>query len=144
MPGGGGAGRGRENPFPLGRAAYIARMEQAPLRRLARALRRRWRDVPPLLRLIVAHGALGFALGGLAVAALLWFDHSRLLTLMRADASWPLPVVLLWLLLGGSYAGVQVGLGIMALGERKRRDGGGGRRLAEPLRVPVAGARKAP
>jgi hypothetical protein len=91
--------------------------------------------MPPLFRLMLLHGAIGYLLAAVAVAGLLWFDHARLLTMMRADSSWPLPPLLLWLALGSGFGGVQVAVAVMALGEReaKPRGGGGGRLM--PLRA---------
>lgn len=95
------------------------------------------RSWPPLFRLMLVHGLIGFAIAFVGVAVLLWFDHSRLLSLMRADASWPLPLILLWLLLGSSLGGVQIAIAVMGLAARREKPrGGGGTRI--PLRVNAA------
>lgn len=92
---------------------------------------------PALFRLMLLHGVIGFAIASISVAALLWFDHSSLLSLMRADVSWPLPLILLWLLLGSSLGAVQIAIAVMGIGALPEKPrGGGGSRI--PLRVRAA------
>lgn len=80
------------------------------------ALRRRTRRIPPLLRLALAQIAVGFAVAGVAVAAIFASDFNGLGTLMRRAEAHPLPALLLWFFLGSGCSAVQIGIAVMRLG----------------------------
>jgi hypothetical protein len=82
------------------------------------ALRRRVRRMSPPLRLALAHGSIGFAVAGFAVAAIFAADFNGLGTLMRRAEAHPLPALLLWFFLGTGFSAVQIGVAVMQLGAR--------------------------
>jgi hypothetical protein len=85
---------------------------------------RAWRLLPEPLRFLVRHAALGFGAAAIFVGGLLLTDPgdagTRLLT--AADHWWP--VAVLWVLTGSTFAGAQVGIGIMQQAEPPRPPGG--------------------
>lgn len=85
--------------------------------------------MPPLLRFMLSHAAIGFALAFVFVGALLGADVSGLRTLLLAsDIGW-LALALLTFFSGLTFASVQMGLAVMMFGEDDDDDvGGKGRR----------------
>lgn len=86
--------------------------------------------MPRLVRLYIRHCAIGFATSAAFVALLLWSDVAGLGSLVaRSDAAL-LAVLMLWVMNGIVFAGVQFAWAIMAMAERDDPPQGG-------LRVPV-------
>ena len=87
-----------------------------------------WRRLPKLVRFLVAHGALGFALGAVFVAALLAFNPQDAAMLLLTAAGHWWPVVVLWFFTGLTFGAVQIGAATMLLehAEPPRPRGGQG------------------
>jgi len=99
------------------------------------AWRRRTRLVPPLLRLALAQIGIGFAVAGLAVAAIHAADFNGLGTLMRRAEAHPLPALLLWFFLGSGFSSVQIGVAVMRLGAEPPQRPPGRRLRLVPARL---------
>jgi hypothetical protein len=100
-----------------------------------------WRRLPMLVRFLVAHGALGFVLGAVFVAALLAFDPQDAATLLLTAAGHWWPVVVLWFFTSLTFGAVQIGVATMLLARheppRPMRGSGAPATLAPALlRVP--------
>ena len=74
-----------------------------------------WRRLPKLVRFLVAHGALGFVLGAVFVAALLASDPQDAATLLLTAAGHWWPVVVLWFFTSLTFGAVQIGVATMLL-----------------------------
>ena len=96
-----------------------------------------WRRLPKLVRFLVAHGALGFALGAVFVAALLAFNPQDAAMLLLTAAGHWWPVVVLWFFTGLTFGAVQIGVATMLLARhdppRPSRGGGTPATLAPAL-----------
>ena len=99
--------------------------------------------MPKLVNLYIRQTIVGFALSGLFVALLLYFNVANLWHLVtHVSAGW-LAVALLFLFNGIVFAGVQFGIAVMSLA-RDEDDDTRGRRDPEPVRgladalVPIA------
>jgi hypothetical protein len=77
-------------------------------------------STPELVRFLVRHAAVGFAISAGFVGLILAADPNGLGTLMAGAAGHPLPLVLLWFFCGLTFASVQMGAAVMLMGE----DGG--------------------
>ena len=77
-----------------------------------------WRRLPMLVRFLVSHGALGFGLAAVFVAALLAFDPQDAATLLLTAAGHWWPVVVLWVFTGLTFGAVQIGVATMLLARR--------------------------
>jgi hypothetical protein len=77
-----------------------------------------WRRLPMLVRFLVSHGALGFGLAAVFVAALLAFDPQDAATLLLTAAGHWWPVVALWFFTGLTFGAVQIGVATMLLARR--------------------------
>lgn len=96
-----------------------------------------WRRSPRLVRLMLVHGATGFALSAVALAVLLLADpgHARGLLLAAAGHWWP--AVLLWFFLGLTFGSVQIGVATMLLAEPDPPQRPRGRPVLVPVAIPV-------
>ena len=107
--------------------------------------------LPRLVRLYIKQCLIGFAISGLFVALLLWFNVAGLRTLMLGTQGGLMALVLLFLFNGLVFAGVQFAITIMHMADPEGGDGGGRRdnvlaavpgrimaALARPARVPAA------
>lgn len=82
--------------------------------------------MPKLIRLYIVNVAIGFALAGVFVGMLLWFDIANLWHLVsHSDKGW-LAVLILWVANGIIFAGVQFGIAVMRLKDDDDDDGPGG------------------
>ena len=70
--------------------------------------------VPAPLRLLLRHALIGYAVATLFVLAILWRDLFGLADLLLQAPEHPWPLALLWLFIGLSFGGVQMGIAIMA------------------------------
>jgi hypothetical protein len=95
-----------------------------------------WRRLPVAVRFLIGHALVGFGLGSLLTAALLWADPGGAGTILRRAPGHPGPLLLLWFFLSLTLGGVQSGVAVMLLGypEPPPRPPGGAR---IPLAVPV-------
>lgn len=95
--------------------------------------------MPKLIRLYIVSVATGFALAGVFVALLLWFDIARLGSLVAASDIGLIAVALLVVFHGIIFAGVQFGIGVMRAGREDEgpRGGHGALLRAEPVPVRV-------
>ena len=102
-------------------------------------MRARWRRIPVAVRFFVSHALVGFGLGTLLAAALLWADPGGVGTLLRRAPGHPGPLLLLWFFLSLTLGAVQTGAAVMLLGyPEPPAEPPGGTRLPLPAR---AGAR---
>ena len=86
--------------------------------------------MPKLIRLYIVNVAIGFALAGVFVGMLLWFNIANLWHLIStSDKGW-LAVLILWVANGIIFAGVQFAIAVMKMKDDDDDDGpGGGRRI---------------
>ncbi len=80
---------------------------------------RTWRRLPFAVRFLASHGALGFAAAGLFILGLLTTDPNGAGTLLMTGAGHWWPVAILWALTGSTFAGVQIGIAIMLMGQEE-------------------------
>lgn len=90
--------------------------------------------MPKLIRLYIRHSLIGFGIGGLFVAMLLWFDVAGLWGLISQDKAALLAVFILWFFNGALFAAVQFGYAVMNMADRPE-SGGGGSGVRVPVRV---------
>jgi len=90
--------------------------------------------MPPFLRFLIRHAAIGFAISAGFVAAILAADPAGLGTLLTASREHPLPLALLWFFAGLTFGGVQMAAAIM-LGQEEGPRPTRGRLL--PIAIPV-------
>lgn len=92
--------------------------------------------MPNLVRLYIRQTLIGFAIAVAFVAMLLWFNVANLWHLVTATPEGPLAVFLLVMFHGIVFSGVQFGISVMRMAERK--DGGDrGTRAPQHATVPV-------
>ncbi|TCP62927.1 hypothetical protein EV663_101187 [Rhodovulum bhavnagarense] len=106
--------------------------------------------MPRLVRLYIHHSLIGFALSGVFVGMLLYFNVVNLWHLVSHSSSGWLAVAMLFLFNGIVFSGVQFGIAVMSMGvadddDRGRRNSGPSRGMAEamvPIPVPVRDGRR--
>lgn len=94
--------------------------------------------IPKLLRFLLVHAAIGFAIAGLFVMGLVGFDIGGFGSLVGRSSVAPLALFVLTAFLGLTFASVQMGAAIMLLPktEENGRGGGTGRPAAlVPVRI---------
>lgn len=102
--------------------------------------------MPKLISLYIRQVAIGFAISAAFVTMLLYFNVANLWHLVSGSSEGILAVIVMWVLNGIVFAGVQFGIAIMRMKDDSQP--GGGKRnalpvmLAEP--VPVKIDRRAP
>lgn len=104
--------------------------------------------MPKLIRLYIVNVLIGFALAGLFVAMLLWFNIANLWHLVTHSDKGLLAVLLLWLANGVVFAGVQFAIAVMRLKDDDDDEPRGGRRDPIPVDmsrpVPIRATARAP
>ncbi|WP_210255156.1 hypothetical protein [Ancylobacter pratisalsi] len=98
--------------------------------------------MPHLVRFLIRHAAIGIAVAGLFVGALLAFDVAHLGTLVRESPSGLIAVSALTVALGITFGSVQMGFAVMLLGEEAGGTEGGTR--ARRGRTSRSGASRLP
>lgn len=91
--------------------------------------------MPKLVGLYIHQCAIGFALSAIFVGAMLWLDIGGLAHLILASDAAVLAVVMLWVMNGIVFAGVQFAWAIMSMAERDETPRGGKRLVLEPVPV---------
>ena len=91
--------------------------------------------LPPLVRFMLLHGAIGFGISALFVALLLGTDAGGLATLLRGAESHPLPALLLWFFCGPTFGSVQIAAAVMLHGRDDDYEPRGGTRI--PVHLPA-------
>lgn len=94
--------------------------------------------MPKLVRFLMAHAGIGFAIATGFVAAILLVDPAGLGSLLSREG--PLPVALLWFFSGLTFGGAQMGIAVMLLAEREE-DERPARPSGAPARMALAKAR---
>ncbi len=89
--------------------------------------------MPKLIRLYITQAAIGFALSAVFVAMLLWFDIANLWHLVTHSDIGLLAVVVLWVLNGIVFGGVQFAIAVMRMKDDDDDEPRGGPR--RPIRV---------
>lgn len=74
-----------------------------------------WRRLPTLVRFLVCHAAIGFALAAIFVVAILALDPQDAGTLLMTAAGHWWPAVVLWFFTGLTFGAVQIGAATMLL-----------------------------
>lgn len=95
--------------------------------------------MPTLVRFLAFHAVIGFLIAIALVTALIVLDAAGLRTLAMASAGGPIAIACLALVLGFTFASVQMGFAVMLLGQSAKDDGGLPDASAE--RLPVESAR---
>ncbi len=97
--------------------------------------------MPKLISLYIRQVAIGFALSAVFVGMLMYFNVANLWHLVSTSSEGAVALVVMWVLNGIVFAGVQFGIAIMRMKEDDQP--GGGKRqmmpvmLAEPVPVRV-------
>jgi hypothetical protein len=74
--------------------------------------------MPNLVRFLLLHAAIGFGLAALLVMGLLLADPGGASVVLRASGD-PVPMLLLWLFTGMTFAAVQFGAAVMLMEQRE-------------------------
>ncbi|WP_293575466.1 hypothetical protein [Phaeobacter sp.] len=104
--------------------------------------------MPKLVKLYIKNVAIGFGIAGVFVATLLWFNVMNLWHLVASSDSGLLAVLLLWVMNGIVFAGVQFGYAVMSLASNERPPRGGMpvtpdlQKELIPVRVPAEQSRQ--
>ncbi|MDA5556243.1 hypothetical protein [Shimia sp. MMG029] len=97
--------------------------------------------MPKLISLYIRQVAIGFALSAVFVGMLMYFNVANLWHLVSSSSEGILAVVVMWVLNGIVFAGVQFGIAIMRLKDDDQPRGGKRQMmpvmLAEPVPVKV-------
>ena len=80
--------------------------------------------MPKLIRLYIIQVVAGFGVSAVFVAALLWFNVANLWHLVSGSDIGLIAVIMLWVLNGIVFAGVQFGISIMGMAEDDGPSGG--------------------
>jgi hypothetical protein len=99
--------------------------------------------MPKLIRLYITHSAIGFALSAVFVAMLVWFDVAGVGQLiLGSDIGW-VAAIMLVVMNGVVFAGVQFAIAVMRLAEDDDAPRGGLRQhlIPIPVRVTAKSAR---
>lgn len=92
--------------------------------------------LPKPVAFLLRHGAVGFGLSTLLMAALLWADPGGVAGVLTRAPGHPWPILLLWFFCGLTLGAVQIAVAVMLQdGPPDDDHRGGGRR--EPLLVPI-------
>ena len=94
--------------------------------------------MPHLVRFLMRHALIGFALAILFVGALLAFDVARLGSLVRASSTGGLAALILVFSVGVTFSSVQMGFAVMLLASRDEEPGSGRRRTIPARRLRLA------
>lgn len=99
--------------------------------------------MPKLISFYIRHCAIGFAIAAVFVAALIAMDVAHLRHLVTHTDAGPFALLILWVLNGIVFAGVQFGIAVMRLGvdEGDRDDPGQGGQMV-PVRVAASSRAK--
>jgi hypothetical protein len=92
--------------------------------------------MPKLVRLYIVNVLIGFALAGLFVAMMLYFNIANLWHLVSHSDKGILAVFVLWLANGIVFAGVQFAIAVMGMKDDDDDEPRGGRR--RPIRVDMS------
>ncbi len=93
--------------------------------------------LPDLIKLYIKSCIIGFIAAAAFVGLMLWFDVMGLWGLVSRSQDGVLAVIVMWVLNGIVFAGVQFAFAIMSMADKDDDDDEGGRReevwLAEPI-----------
>ena len=78
---------------------------------------KQFREKNPLVALYIEQSLIGFGIAALFVALLLWFNIANLWHLVSSTQGGYLGVVVMWVLHGIVFAGVQFGIRVMGMAE---------------------------
>lgn len=98
--------------------------------------------MPKLIGLYVTSCLIGLALAAVFVAMLLWFDVGQLRGLVLGSDAGALAVVMLVVMNGIVFAGVQFAISVMALAEAEGPSDRAGKGLQPAAIASVAGKRR--
>ncbi len=96
--------------------------------------------MPDLIKLYIRSCIIGFIAAAVFVGLMLWFDVMGLWGLVSRSEDGLLAVLVMWVLNGIVFAGVQFAFAIMSMADKDDDDDEGGGRgavwLAEPVPIP--------
>ncbi len=101
--------------------------------------------MPKLVRLYIRNVAYGFALSGIFVAALMYFNVANLWHLVNSSSMGWVAALMLFMFNGIVFAGVQFAIAIMRIDEDDEPKGGKREPLIvdyQPIAIPVDEGRK--
>ena len=101
--------------------------------------------MPKLVNLYIRNVLFGFALSGIFVAALMYFNIANLWHLVNSSSMGWVAAVMLFMFNGIVFAGVQFGIAIMRIDEDDEPKGGRREPLVvdyQPIAIPVDEGRK--
>ena len=102
--------------------------------------------MPKLVRMYIKNVLIGFALAGLFVGLMLYFNIANLWHLVSTSDKGLLAVVILWFANGIVFAGVQFAIAVMGMAEDDDDEPKGGRRAPvatrEPARIKLAAPKR--
>jgi len=101
--------------------------------------------MPKLVRLYIRNVLFGFALSGIFVGALMYFNIANLWHLVNSSSMGWVAAVMLFMFNGIVFAGVQFGIAIMRIDEDDEPKGGRREPLVvdyQPIAIPVDEGRK--
>lgn len=104
-----------------------------------------WRRLPMLVRFLLRHAAIGFALAAIFVAAILLLDPGDARALLMTGAGHWWPAVVLWFFTGLTFGAVQIGAATMLLEKTappRPRHGGGAPAHLIPVLLRVRATRR--
>jgi hypothetical protein len=93
--------------------------------------------MPDLIRLYIRNVIIGFALSGIFVGLLFWFNVAGLWHLVSTSDVGVMAAVVLFVLNGIVFAGVQFAYAIMSMAEKDDDDPKGGQLTAHRDMIPV-------
>ena len=89
--------------------------------------------MPELLKFLFRHAMIGVGIATVATTAILYFDFGQIGSLASTSDVGAVAVLLLWFMLGLTYASVQMGFAVMiGLSEDKDESGGSPKRVPHP------------
>jgi hypothetical protein len=98
--------------------------------------------MPPLIRLYVTQGAIGFGIAAILVAGLLWFNVANLWHLVTHSDVGLWAVLLLWLFNGIVFGAVQFAITVMGMADDDDDDDDSGHFARQPVPIPVSRRRR--
>lgn len=94
--------------------------------------------MPKLVRMYIINVLIGFAISAVFVGGLIWLDVAGLGALIQRSDEAVLAVVMMWVMNGIVFAGVQFAWAVMNMAEKPKGPRGGTPVSAQMRPVPVA------
>ena len=98
--------------------------------------------MPKLVRLYITHTAIGFGIAAVFVAMLVWFDIAGVGRLVLGSDMGLVAALMLWVMNGVVFAGVQFAIAVMRLAEDDTPPRGGLPQQLIPIKVPATATKR--